>query len=595
MISYNCKMCGGVLEVSENDKICTCKYCGSVQTLPRLTDDKKNKLFARADHFRRNNEYDKAIALVDEMLNEDSTDSEIYWYRILCTYGIEYVEEAGKRVPTINRMQYKSVFSDENYKEALKYADDSQIGIYEEEAKKIDYLQRNILKIAQKENPFDVFLCYKRTDDDGNRTIDSVMANDLYHQLKQEGFKVFFAEITLENKLGKDYEPYIFSALNSAKVMLVIGTNVEYFNAPWVKNEWSRFLNIANEKGDRQLIPCYKNINPLELPEEFSHLQLQDMSKIGFVTDIIRGIKKIVDKKPTNHFATGVDMMVDLSAEIDLEPIPNEVYKRGLFAIEDNDWNKATNMFTLAWNLEPTSVKKALKREMTVLHFETYSEFEEYYMNLIKNYKREYVHTDAGLYQYFLTIKDKYLIENYLDKMELLDQDFNFSSYFVSKPYYENLYNDFKESNWVKNITENDDPNDSEDEIIEMYERLDALLKKKISEFEIIDEQAKEDWAIRLEKAKKDLEDKLQEKHDQALENMERDYQRAITKLKKSFAPRDMEEVIGTLKYVGFGYKDASKYAHKATVKKNVFIASAITGGVLAGIVLLVIFLMVNQ
>ena len=45
------------------------------------------------------------------------------------------------------------------------------------------------------------FICYKETDKDGRRTQDSVLANDLYHQLTQEGFKVFFARITLEDKL----------------------------------------------------------------------------------------------------------------------------------------------------------------------------------------------------------------------------------------------------------------------------------------------------------------------------------------------------------------------------------------------------------
>ena len=34
-----------------------------------------------------------------------------------------------------------------------------------------------------------------------------------------------------------------------------------------------------------------------ELPEEFAHLQAQDMSKIGFINDLIRGIKKVVKKE----------------------------------------------------------------------------------------------------------------------------------------------------------------------------------------------------------------------------------------------------------------------------------------------------------
>ncbi|MBD4337184.1 TIR domain-containing protein, partial [Xanthomonas citri pv. citri] len=79
------------------------------------------------------------------------------------------------------------------------------------------------------EDPFDVFICYKESDSSGRRTPDSVLANDLYHQLTAAGFKVFFARITLEDKLGTAYEPYIFAALNSAKVMVVLGTRAEYF------------------------------------------------------------------------------------------------------------------------------------------------------------------------------------------------------------------------------------------------------------------------------------------------------------------------------------------------------------------------------
>lgn len=69
----------------------------------------------------------------------------------------------------------------------------------------------------------------------GRRTPDSVLANDLYHQLTQENLRVFFARITLEDKIGQEYEPYIYSALMSAKVMVVLGTKPEYFKAVWVK------------------------------------------------------------------------------------------------------------------------------------------------------------------------------------------------------------------------------------------------------------------------------------------------------------------------------------------------------------------------
>lgn len=300
MAVFKCKMCGGALEVNGNLTTTTCEYCGSQQTLPRLNDDKLERLYDRANHFRRNNEFDKAMGIYEQILDENNEDAESYWSIVLCRYGIEYVEDpiSHKRIPTINRAQFTSIFDDDNYKSALKYADISQKIIYEQEAVTINEIQKGILDISQKEEPFDIFICYKETDTNGQRTHDSVYANELYHELTQEGFKVFFARITLEDKLGVAYEPYIFAALNSAKVMVVIGTKAEYFNAVWVKNEWSRFLSLIKNGEKKVLIPAYRDMDPYDLPKEFSHLQAQDMNKLGFMPDLVRGIKKLVGAQP---------------------------------------------------------------------------------------------------------------------------------------------------------------------------------------------------------------------------------------------------------------------------------------------------------
>ena len=53
--------------------------------------------------------------------------------------------------------------------------------------------------------------------------------------------------------MGTEYEPYIFSALNTSRVMLSLGTKPEYFNAVWVKNEWSRFLKIMKKDRSKLL------------------------------------------------------------------------------------------------------------------------------------------------------------------------------------------------------------------------------------------------------------------------------------------------------------------------------------------------------
>ena len=363
MALFKCKMCGGALEVS-TETVATCEYCGTQQTLPKLEDDRRANLYDRANHFRRNNEFDKAMGIYENILNEDNTDAEAYWSLVLCRYGIEYVEDptSHKRMPTVNRAQFTSIFDDDNYKSALQYADGYQRSIYEEEAKAINEIQKGILAISQKEEPFDVFICYKESDRNGRRTPDSVLANDLYHQLTQEGFKVFFARITLEDKLGVAYEPYIFAALNSAKVMVVLGTKPEYFNAVWVKNEWSRYLALIKNGAKKILIPAYKDMDPYDLPEEFSHLQAQDMSKLGFMQDLIRGIKKITQADAPK--TSVIKETVITGGNNNTAPL----LERAFMFLEDGDWNSSNEYCEKVLDIDPKNAQAYLGKLMAELH-----------------------------------------------------------------------------------------------------------------------------------------------------------------------------------------------------------------------------------
>ncbi len=350
MAAFKCKMCGGNLEVAEGSRVCVCESCGTKQTLPRLEDERRRNLYDRANHFRRNNEFDKAMAIYETVLNEDSTDAEAYWSLILCKYGIEYVEDSAtrKRVLTCNRTQYTSVFADADYKSALEHADGEARALYQEEAAEIDRIQKGILDISSKEEPFDVFICYKETDNAGRRTPDSVLAQDLYFQLKEEGYKVFFSRITLEDKLGSAYEPYIFAALNSAKVMVVVTTRPEYVDSPWVKNEWGRYLAIIKSNPKKVLIPAYRDMDPYGLPEEFSHLQAQDMSKLGFMQDLVRGIQKIVAEDGPKASSVPAAAPVGVAAVN-----TSALLKRAYLCLEDGEFERADEFVEEVLNQDP--------------------------------------------------------------------------------------------------------------------------------------------------------------------------------------------------------------------------------------------------
>ena len=342
-------MCGGTLNFTEGSTVAECECCGTKQTLPKLSDEKRANLYDRANHFRRNNDYDKALSIYEQILNEVKTDAEAYWSIVLCKYGIEYVEDPSnhKRIPTVNRAQFTSIFADEDYKAAIANADGYQRDLYEAEAKEIDKIQKGILAISGKESPYDVFICYKETDNGGRRTQDSVLAQDLYFGLKNEGFNVFFSRITLEDKLGSAYEPHIFAAIHSAKVMVVLGTKAEHFNAVWVKNEWSRYLALIKKGENKTLIPAYKDMDPYDLPDEFSHLQAQDMSKLGFMQDLLRGIKKIVeaDREKSGQ----VKETVVVSGKQDITPL----LKRAFLFIEDGDFSSANDYAEKVLDINP--------------------------------------------------------------------------------------------------------------------------------------------------------------------------------------------------------------------------------------------------
>ena len=361
MSIFKCKMCGGTIEFNPGDTVGVCDSCGTKQTLPTTNDEIITNLHNRANTLRLKCEFDKAEEIYNKILEKNPDDAEAHWGIILCKYGIEYVEDPKtyNRVPTCHRTSFDAILADEDYKAALANGDGAQRELYEEEAKKIDRIQRDILSIVHNEKPFDVFICYKETDENGNRTQDSVIANDIYHQLTQEGFKVFYAAITLEDKVGQEYEPYIFAALNSAKVMLVVGSKPEYFTAVWVKNEWSRFLKLIKTDRSKLLIPCYRNMDAYELPEEFAHLQAQDMSKIGFINDLVRGIRKVVADTDSQEKTVRESVAVN-SGNANEESL----LKRAFMFLEDGDWSAADEYCEKVLDIDPENARAYLGKLM---------------------------------------------------------------------------------------------------------------------------------------------------------------------------------------------------------------------------------------
>lgn len=253
MAIFKCKMCGGSLEIDEGMTVCECEYCGTQQTLPKNHDDVLTNNFNRANNLRMKSEFDKAQEIYEKIVGNNPTEAEAYWGIVLCKYGIEYVEDPAtlKKIPTCHRTQLESVMTDVDYQSAIENADAVQRGVYEREAEAIDKLQKDILAIVHKEQPFDVFICYK------------------------------------------DMDAY-------------------------------------------------------DLPEEFSHLQAQDMGKIGFINDVIRGIKKVIVKDEPKA-ETIVKETVVQTANAATAPL----LKRAALFLEDGDWSSAAEYCNKVLDQDP--------------------------------------------------------------------------------------------------------------------------------------------------------------------------------------------------------------------------------------------------
>ena len=94
MAIFKCKMCGGTLEINAEMSVGRCEYCGTEQTLPKSDDEQILTMINRANHFRQQCEFDKAMDIYEKvMARSEENNAEVYWSVLLCRYGIEYVDD----------------------------------------------------------------------------------------------------------------------------------------------------------------------------------------------------------------------------------------------------------------------------------------------------------------------------------------------------------------------------------------------------------------------------------------------------------------------------------------------------------------------
>lgn len=435
MGGLKCKMCGSNLDIGDSITVCKCEKCGTSQTVPDIEDDKELKLFERAGRLRFNCDFDKAAGIYNTITDSYTEEAEGYWGLILCKYGIEYADNAsGKKVPVCHRISYDSVMDDEDFELVMENSDSESRAIFREEAKIIEENRKKYIQIAESEQPYDIYISYRAKDDNGDKTAVSEIAGHLYNKLTSARYRVFLSEAALKGKKQSDCEPYIYSALNSANVMLALGTSYDDYNNVWVKNEWNRYLEIAEKNKNKCLIPCYKDVDEYDIPKEFAGLKVCQLGNDDTFNNIMAEIANVVKQESVNQ---PEPEKAELAEEIELEEIEiiepvdiNKLLDEGFSAISDKNWKKANKLFFHVLDEEPDNSKAYWGQLLVQQECTNAREMaDNLYLQVIGN-------TSDNTYELEIRdrrqeIKDKYPVANLFSEEEyanLFDVHFNYQS-----------------------------------------------------------------------------------------------------------------------------------------------------------------------
>ena len=293
-----CRTCRFVFEFPARCEMFACPACDALNGRPQAEGSALESL-SRATAQRLRCDFHNAVNSYQHVLLDSPEEHEALWGLALCRYGIEYVDDhrTGKRMPTVHSVRRKPMQLDPDYLAALDCAPEDVRVQYEKEAQYIDDAMAKIIELSEKCPPFDVFLCHKTTKPDSEAyTEDYNRAFDLYHELTMQGYRVFFAPKEMAGvAAGSDYEAAIYHALDTAKVMLLICSDANYLTSAWVRSEWTRFLEMVDEREDKRLVPLlYGGFTPVKLPRELRPYRLECVTMDSFTaaSNVLRLLEK---------------------------------------------------------------------------------------------------------------------------------------------------------------------------------------------------------------------------------------------------------------------------------------------------------------
>lgn len=283
MPQLRCTYCGGAL--LDQGVFYQCDSCRTPikkSAMERLSEQDVFELNA-ARLLKESYRFQEAQVAYDAILGRDPECEEAAWGAFLAEYGIEY--QVVEQKPTFHALSPEPTYHSRYYArlsaEHRQEADDV-----------IEKKRLEIMRSVEQRPAYDVFLSLKIAEDNGTKTPEYDWATQLYYDLREQGYQVFFSPQVLK-QTNADWEPYIYRAIQTCRIMLILTSSIEHTNAPWVRNEWRRILSRIANTPEGEIKPTFRvmatdvNCVPPELMSKQLILR-DDLNAMGLISAAIQ-------------------------------------------------------------------------------------------------------------------------------------------------------------------------------------------------------------------------------------------------------------------------------------------------------------------
>jgi TPR repeat protein len=287
-----------------------CAKCKHPYPKYQFQSKEEEQAYGLANQTLNEKDFDLAFERFQAYVNQYPTNPDGLIGLLLATYKISYEidQKTGSYIPRNHDIQLPPNLDKEQlFKEALKafqsLGDDEAFHHWESLASKLNQTIKSYNLFIRDAKPCEVFISFKHTIENPKEpgsyieSEDVAYAEAIYHRLLKEGLteqQVFFSKVDNKQYTG-DFEAKIYYKLQTAKQFILVGSSQDYLDSPWVKNEWSRYLQMMKQgqKHPESFIFVVKNKTQIipkldDRLKRFNLFDVNDQDHLEVITEVVK-------------------------------------------------------------------------------------------------------------------------------------------------------------------------------------------------------------------------------------------------------------------------------------------------------------------